>query len=258
MKVLLVATFIPPHVGGLEVVVAQQAKSLAEMGHAVTVLTSHHDADLARDEEIDGYRIIRTPTWNAVERRTGVPAPVWGPRSLVPLVRLARQADVVHVHDVYYQPSILAAITARVLRRRLFVTQHVSLVEHDSPLVMGVQRLIYATAGARLWRWCEGIIAYNVIVQRFLSDRRVPDGKVHLTYNGIDVDAFRPGDPALRRSVRAAYGLPQDKPLVLFVGRLVPKKGFRELMAAHHREFHIVLVGPGAVPANVPPGVTFT
>jgi D-inositol-3-phosphate glycosyltransferase len=257
MKVLIVATFIPPHVGGLEVVVAQQAESLAAAGHSVTVLTSHHDKSLARDEQIDGYRVVRTPTWNAIERRTGVPAPLWGLRSLAPLLRLVRQADVVHVHDVYYQPSILAALAARALRRRLFVTQHVSLVEHDSPVVMGVQRLIYATAGATLWRWCEGIIAYNVIVERFLSDREVPKDKVHLTYNGIDLDTFHPGDPATRQAVRATYGLPQDKPLVLFVGRLVPKKGYRELMAAHHPGYHIVLVGPGTVPADVPPGVTF-
>jgi D-inositol-3-phosphate glycosyltransferase len=257
MKVLIVATFIPPHVGGLEVVVAQQAKSLAAAHHSVTVFTSHHDRSLSRDEEIDGYRVVRTPTWNAVERRTGVPAPLWGLRSFAPLLRLVRQADVVHVHDVYYQPSILAAVTARALRRPLFVTQHVSLVEHDNPIVMGVQRLAYATAGARLWRWSKGIIAYNVIVERFLSDRKVPKHKVHLAYNGIDVDAFHPGDPAGRRAVRATYGLPQDKPLVLFVGRLVPKKGYRELMAAHHPDYHIALVGPGTVPAEVPPGVTF-
>jgi D-inositol-3-phosphate glycosyltransferase len=132
------------------------------------------------------------------------------------------------------------------------------LVEHDSPVVMGVQRFVYATAGARLWRWCQGIVAYNVIVERFLADRNVSREKVHLTYNGIDVETFRPGTAAVRASVRTAYGLPLDKPLVLFVGRLVPKKGYRELMAAHHGDYHIVLVGPGPIPADVPPGVTFT
>jgi D-inositol-3-phosphate glycosyltransferase len=258
MKVLIVATFIPPHVGGLEVIVTQHAKSLAAMGHSVTVLTSRHDKRLLRDEQIDGYRVVRTPTWNAIEDRTAVPFPLWGVRTLAPLFRLVRQADVVHVHDVYYQPSLVGALAARVLRRPLFVTQHVSLVEHDNAVVMGVQRLVYATVGASLWRWCQGIVAYNVIVERFLADRNVSREKVHLTYNGIDVERFRPGTAAVRASVRTKYGLPQDKPLVLFVGRLVPKKGYRELMAAHHRDYHIVLVGPGPIPADVPPGVTFT
>jgi D-inositol-3-phosphate glycosyltransferase len=257
MKVLIVATFIPPHVGGLEIVVVQQAKSLADAGHEVTVFTGRHDKSLPRDEKVDGYRVIRTPVWNAIEERTGVPYPIWGVRSFVPLVRLVRQADVVHVHDVYYQTSILAAMIARWAQRRLFVTQHVSIVEHDNPLVMGVQRFVYGTAGRKLWQWSRGIVAYNVIVERFLADRHVPPEKVHLCYNGIDVDAFRPGDKAVRASVRSAFGLPQDKPLVIFVGRLVPKKGYRELMAAHHDEYHIVLAGSGAIPSVVPSGVTF-
>jgi D-inositol-3-phosphate glycosyltransferase len=257
MKVLIVATFIPPHVGGLEVIVAQQAKSLADMGHDVTVFTSRHDKSLARDEQVDGYRVVRTPAWNAIERRTAVPYPLWGIRSFLALARFVRQADVVHVHDVYYQPSLIGAVFARCLRRPLFLTQHVSIVEHDSSLVMGVQRVVYATFGAWLWHWSRGIVAYNVIVQRFLADRGVPLQKVHLSYNGIDVIKFRPGDATIRSLVRTTHGLPHDKPLVLFVGRLVPKKGFRELMAAHHSGYEIVLVGPGPVPAEVPAGVTF-
>lgn len=257
MNVLIVSTFAPPHVGGLEVVVEQQAKSLAEMGHDVTVFTSRHHRDLARDERVDGYRVVRTPVFNALDRRTSVPFPLWGARSLLPLMKLVRRADLVHIHDVYYQPTCLAATLARAMRRPLFATQHVSMVEHDSPVVMGAQRLIYATAGARLWKWCHGIVVYNTIVQGFLADRGVPEEKVHLTYNGVDVDVFRPGDAGIRGATRARYGLPQDKPLVLFVGRLVPKKGYRELMAAHHEDYEIVLAGPGAVPADVPSGVTF-
>ena len=257
MKILIVATFVPPHVGGLEVIVEQQAKSLARLGHEVTVFTSRHDKSLSADEQLDGYRVVRTPVWNAVERRTAVPYPLWGLRSIVPLAKLVRQSDVVHIHDVYYQPSFLAAVLARVSRRSLFVTQHVSIVAHDSPVVMGVQRFVYATAGARLWRWSRGIVAYNVIVQRFLADRGVAPAKVHLTYNGIDVERFCPGNASVRASVRSAHGLHPDKPVVLFVGRLVPKKGYRELMAAHHDDYQIVLVGPGPVPSVVPAGVTF-
>jgi len=258
MKVLIVATFIPPHVGGLEVIVAQQAECLAEMGHEVTVFTSLHDEDLAHEEWIEGYRVLRTPVWNMIEHRTAVPYPLWGVRSIIHLGRLVREADIVHIHDVYYQPSALAALVARLARRPLFITQHVSIVEHDSSIVMAVQRVVYATAGTRLWRWSQGIVAYNVIVQSFLADRGVAKDKVHLSYNGIDVDAFCPGDESVRAAVRRSHGLPVDKPLILFVGRLVPKKGYREFMAAHDSSYHLVLVGSGPIPTEVPSGVTFT
>ena len=166
MRVLIVATFIPPHVGGLEIIVEQQAKSLAAMGHKVTVLTSRHDPALASEEFIDGYRVVRTPTWNEMERRTAVPYPIWGVRSIRSMHSLVRDADVVHIHDVYYQPTMLAACFARWLRRPLFITQHVSIVEHDRRLVMAVQRLVYATIGARMWSWGRTVIAYNVIVYK--------------------------------------------------------------------------------------------
>jgi glycosyltransferase involved in cell wall biosynthesis len=123
---------------------------------------------------------------------------------------------------------------------------------------MAVQRLIYATIGARLWRWSEAIVAYNVIVQRFLADRGVAMEKVHLSYNGIDTDAFCPGDPSVRSAVRQQYGLAHDKPVVLFAGRLVPKKGYRELIAAHASGYQIVVAGPGPRPADLPSGVTLT
>jgi D-inositol-3-phosphate glycosyltransferase len=92
MNVLIVATFIPPHVGGLEIIVAQQAKSLADAGHEVTVFTSRFDKSLARQEQVDGYRVIRTPVMNIIEERTGVPYPIWGVRSLAPLLKLIRRA----------------------------------------------------------------------------------------------------------------------------------------------------------------------
>jgi D-inositol-3-phosphate glycosyltransferase len=258
VRILIVATFAPPHVGGLEVVVEQQAQSLAGLGHEVTVVTSRHERQLSRDEHIDGYRVLRVPVWNGLEERTAVPYPLWGASALATLAREVRVADVVHIHDVYYQPTMLGALLARWNRRPLFVTQHVALVQHDHPVVMAVQRVIYATMGALLWRWSRGIVAYNVMVQRFLVERGVPGTKVHLGYNGVDTDVFRPGDEVVRKAVRDEFGLPQDKPVVLFAGRLVPKKGYRELIAAHHPDYEVVLVGPGPVPSDLPDGVTLT
>jgi hypothetical protein len=34
-----------------------------------------------------------------------------------------------------------------------------------------IARLAYATPGEQLFRWCRGIVAYNVIVERFHIDR---------------------------------------------------------------------------------------
>jgi phosphatidylinositol alpha-1,6-mannosyltransferase len=49
---------------------------------------------------------------------------------------------------------------------------------------------------------------------------------------GVDVDRFRPLAPAARRSARESFGLDPDRPLVLGVSRLVPRKGFDVLIDA--------------------------
>jgi glycosyltransferase involved in cell wall biosynthesis len=256
-RVLIVSAYACPHIGGIEVVVGQQARTLAALGHKVTVVTSRCAPSGAAQEEVDGYMVIRIPAWNLLEERIGVPFPVWGLSAVGRLSDLIRKSDVVHVHDVYYGSSILAASLARRYRRPLFVTQHVGIVEHDKEFVKLAQKLVYSSAGRTLWHWAETITVYNRIVEEFLHSRGVSPEKISLTYNGIDTRYFHPGtyDDALL--TRQRYGLPPDVPIVLSVGRLVPKKGFQKLIDARSSEYEVVHAGPGTIPSDVPEEVRF-
>jgi glycosyltransferase involved in cell wall biosynthesis len=186
----------------------------------------------------------------------GVPFPVWNLSAVWRLASLIRRCDFVHVHDVYYCSSVLAASIARLYRRPLFVTQHVAIVEHDKALVKAVQKIVYASAGRALWRWAETITIYNRIVEEFLHGHRVSPEKISLTYNGIDTDYFLPGTREGALATRQRYGLSPDVPIVLAVGRLVPKKGFQTLIEARSPEYEIVHAGPGVIPGDIP-GVRF-
>lgn len=68
--------------------------------------------------------------------------------------------------------------------------------------------------------------------------------------NGCNTDIFHTGDRGAERSSR---GVPADARLLLYVGRLVPAKGLRELMAAWSRlaaadpRLHVAFVGDGAL-----------
>jgi teichuronic acid biosynthesis glycosyltransferase TuaC len=63
---------------------------------------------------------------------------------------------------------------------------------------------------------------------------------------GIDTDRFRPRD---RSEARRRLGLPGDRPVLAWVGRLVPVKGIDVLLDACARlsdtPFHLALVGDG-------------
>ena len=49
--------------------------------------------------------------------------------------------------------------------------------------------------------------------------------RVHVVEPGVDLDRFRPADAAARARARAELGLPADRPIVLFAGRVQPLKG---------------------------------
>jgi D-inositol-3-phosphate glycosyltransferase len=252
-----VSAYSHPHVGGVEVIVAQQAQTLARLNYRVTVLTSRIPAGAPAREETAGVTVIRAPAWNGLENRSGIALPIWSPGSLARMAALVRRSDIVHVHDVYHPASLIAAGAARILRRPFFLTQHVGIVEHPSGLVKGIQRLIYATTGRLLYRWASAITVYNPIVRTLAIRYGAAPGKIRLTSNGIDTAFFCPGSPGETAATRRRYQLPTSLPLVLFAGRLVPKKGFGQLMASRGPEYHIAIAGPGQVPAEVPPGVTF-
>jgi glycosyltransferase involved in cell wall biosynthesis len=200
--------------------------------------------------------VVRLPAVNVIEERTGVPYPVVGPAFWRGLRELVRWSDAVHVHDVLYQPPQAAALLAHREGRPLDLTQHVGLVDHDSRLVRRAQRAVVGTAGRYVWRRARGVLAYNPVVHGHLRAYGLAADRIVLTGNGVDVDAFTPGRPRDSAALRRRLGLPEHTPIVLFVGRLVPKKGYRELIAAAAPDFHVVLAGPGRPPEPLPDGVT--
>ncbi|MGA6207761.1 glycosyltransferase family 4 protein [Nocardia testacea] len=69
-----------------------------------------------------------------------------------------------------------------------------------------------------------------------------PDAALEYLPPGVDTETFRP-DPAARAELRARYGL-GDRPTVLCLSRLVPRKGQDVLLIAMHRIKERI---PGAV-----------
>ncbi len=81
--------------------------------------------------------------------------------------------------------------------------------------------------------------------RRFATVAAVPDARVELLRNGVDLARFRPGD---RAAARARLRLPAQGSLVLGVGRLVAAKGFAlavRALAHLPGDVSLVLVGDG-------------
>jgi D-inositol-3-phosphate glycosyltransferase len=85
-------------------------------------------------------------------------------------------------------------------------------------------------------------VTYNSRVQRWLQTRYA--GKdVRFIGNGVDTVSFRPRSPADRTRLRRSFGLPDDRPLVLFAARASEKKNLDDVLEITRDEFHLVVCG---------------
>ena len=75
----------------------------------------------------------------------------------------------------------------------------------------------------------------------------VPSARILSLPNGVDLAAYRPADPTERGLLRERLGLPRDRCLAVFVGRLHPVKDVDTVLAATARvpELALAVVGDG-------------
>ncbi|GAB2449312.1 hypothetical protein GCM10027062_33220 [Nocardioides hungaricus] len=229
-----------PHLGGLETVVGAETQGLRARGWRVSLVSSAGAVGAGvRDE--DGVRTVRVRAWNGLEERFGVPFPLFSPRLVSRLLGEVRRADVVHVHDVLYVSSWVAALWCRALRTPYVVHRHVGFVHHSSALVRAVQGVVLATLGRLVLGGARAVLAIDEHVARGL-----PAGRTQVLGNGVDTARFHPGPPATRA-----------RPRVLFVGRFVPKKGFDVVAAAAADDYDLVFAGGDRPPGYDDERLTF-
>jgi glycosyltransferase involved in cell wall biosynthesis len=150
-------------------------------------------------------------------------------RALLELYRLFRRLrpDIVHTHNP--KPGVYGRIAARLARVPLVVnTQHGLYAQPQDRWarklpVYVLERIAAAFSHAELVQNEEDVAT--------LRSLKVPERKLQVLGNGIDLDRFRP-DPAIRVEVREELGIGEDTVVVGAVGRLVWEKGYAELLQA--------------------------
>lgn len=153
-------------------------------------------------------------------------------RAPIELVRLFRtlRPDLVHTHNP--KPGVYGRLAARAAQVPAVVnTIHGLYALPDDAwskraLVYGLERLAVTCSDAELVQNPEDIAT--------LRRLRVPERKLHLLGNGIDLARFDPAavPPSAVAAIRASVGAGADDVLCGLVGRLVWEKGYREVFDA--------------------------
>ena len=175
------------------------------------------------------------------------PYPVPSPTLVRTLVRLLRQADVVHVQDAVYATSVASLIAARRRRVPSVLTQHVAFVPQGNPALDAIERIALATI-ARAARLATIVATLNPAVADWAAKTwRIAEPRV------LPVGVPEPpGAGSDRAAVRRSFGLSEDRFVALFVGRDVPKKGLDVFLAGGDPAYELVAVTDraGSAPAR--------
>ena len=227
-SVLLVSE---PVTQGVAVCVADLATAGVEAGWRVTLACPEGGllSDKAREA---GAEVIEVPIRKA-------PGP-WDARSASAIRRLAREADVIHLH------SSKAGAVGRMALMGLSTPRIYS--PHGWSFLMDSRaRPVYLAAERSLAAMTDVIVAASedeAVVGREALGRW--GNRIQVIGNGVDIHRFRPRD---RAELPTRIGA--KDPLIVCVGRLARQKGqdiaIRALAAMAHPTARLRLVGDGAI-----------
>lgn len=225
MKIAFVCSKFPPDVGGGETHIRDLAMGLAQRGHEVRILTGTH-APIAPPPGAS-WSVSSLPLLGQFAAGTG------SFRDLMPqLFAWLREIDADIIHSFNYLPTLAVALVRRSVRARLAI----SLFETLEPgvrvfdmwriydLERAVQGALLAASQYDIWI-CDS--------DAYLQWAREGSADTSKLWRGafcVDTAHFAPPAPDERAAARSANGINDDRVVIGFPSRLVPRKGFEDVL----------------------------
>ena len=261
---IVTESFYPPAIGGQQKQLHDLGAKLVAKGVQVMVVARQTYPPAAEREVVGSMKVIRVAPggllsgqgWQAVW-----PLVVFLWNLFATLIRERQTYDLLLVSGLKVLP--LPTILISRLLGKFCVIRSESPIElwqelseeslarmglrHDSALPSIIRTLRYA-----LVKRADGLIAISSQLKTAFLQAGIHSTRIELLPNGIDTTLYSPADPSEKAALRTALGLPADKVVFIFTGRLTSSKGLPELMdawrtlASNHADIHLLLVGSGA------------
>lgn len=265
MHILLVSNYFEPDSGAAAIRLSRLARALQQSGHQMTILTSlpHYPQGQIHEgyrrrlivkENRDGMRVIQTWLYATTSPRIS--------RKLISQLSFMLTAslrgigiakpDVVLIEA---QPifASLAGIFVALIKRRPYVL-NVSDLWPDHLLSVGAMR--ESSRSYRLarrlvdftYRHASAIIAMSPAWAERIQGYTNKSDNVHVIFNGVDLQAFRPGLDTT--AFRQKYGLGEHK-IIAFIGTFATQYDFDAMFEAasyfkHREDVQFLFIGRGS------------
>jgi glycosyltransferase involved in cell wall biosynthesis len=239
MRVLHVISNIDPSLGGTSTALIELARAQRRVPIDVSVLSTFNTpSDLAADQL----------------RRDGVSVSLVGPTDQ-PLMRhpeiepalrqRIHEFDVVHIHALWEEIQHRAAVVARETNIPYVITPH-GMLDPWSLRQSKWKKKIYLALRMRKNLNRAAAIHYTSDIERDLARRLRLKARTIVEPNGVDLGEFDDLPP--HGAFRIKHELAGNRPIVLFLGRLHPKKGLDLLIPAFAgaapQNAVLIIVGP--------------
>ena len=225
--------------GGPTVKVRSIAEGMARRGHQVTVLTSWYGRPFAaRQVKLGGVEVqyLRPlATYRAMTFNSG----------LFDFCRKRlREFDIVHIYGLY---DLLGPVVAHYCIQSgiPYVLEPLGMVR-PIDRSFRLKRFWHTMFGKKLLKHASLLIATSRQEEEELIADGFPRASIALRYNGVDLKEFAMlPDPG---AFRSEWALPLGEPIVLFLGRIIPRKGVDLLIEAFAQACpergRLVIAGP--------------
>ena len=232
MKIALVNKFYPPVIGGIEYHVRLLAENLArrEDVERIEIVVANDTCKWDREQEGKKIFITRVPNVKTLASTPLAPAFISFFKTL--------DVDLFHFHFPYPFGDFAWLLSG--------VTKPVVITYHSDILRQKWLNRFYAPIRNRFFQQAARILATSPRLIDSSSVLQKFRAKTVAVPLGIDPQRFLASDSVERgRTLRRKFN---DKPMVLFVGRLVYYKGVDVLVRAFRRvEANLIMVGKGVL-----------
>ena len=237
LRVLMVTQSYYPFLerGGSAATVQALAQGLAQRGHSVTVLTSDLGISTqpmpvpAVAKTAEGWRYDQDGVETIyLSSRGSYRALTWNPGIFAFCANRLSSFDIVHIYGTY---DLLGPAVARACRLAgvPYVFEPMGMFR---PIVRNVVlKSVYRQLfGESVARGAAQLVATSLQEQKELIEEGIAAEKITIRRNGIDLPTL-----STTGAFRLQWKIPQDAFLVLFLGRIVPKKSPELLLEAFAR-----------------------
>ena len=216
--------------GGIPRLVTALVRGLARRGHQVTVCTTDAGDDRSRWQHHDAHalRNVDLRVFPNISNRLAYDWQMFLPVGLFSFLRRHAPAfDVAHLHACRNVPGLVAA---HWLRRA--GVPYVISPNGTAPLLerrYAAKRVFDALGGRAVLEHADAVVAVTDAERRQLVELGLAEDRIRLVPNPVDETEFSGAVDADR--FRRWYGL-GNAPVVLFLGKLTPRKGVEHLASA--------------------------